>query len=73
MPVLNLKNSTFEEVWKAADERIKYFEDMYAVYEDWRLRGYVLKTGLNSEHILEFIYLEHPQFAKAMNGCTQNT
>ncbi|MEK6981703.1 MAG: tRNA-intron lyase [Candidatus Micrarchaeota archaeon] len=42
---LKLKNSTFEEVWKAADERIKYFEDMYAVYEDWRLRGYVLKTG----------------------------
>lgn len=42
---LKLKNSNFEEVWKAADERIKYFEDMYAVYEDWRLRGYVLKTG----------------------------
>ncbi|MCX6777996.1 MAG: tRNA-intron lyase [Candidatus Micrarchaeota archaeon] len=28
-----------------AEERRPDFESMYAVYEDWRLRGYVLKTG----------------------------
>ncbi len=42
---LHLKNATLDDVKKAARERIKYFDDMYAVYEDWRLRGYVVKTG----------------------------
>lgn len=42
---LRLKNASKEEVIEAADERIKYFDDMYAVYEDWRERGYVIKTG----------------------------
>ncbi len=42
---LVLKNAKLEDVWKEADGRIKYFEDMYSVYEDWRNKGYVLKTG----------------------------
>jgi len=42
---LHLKNATLNDVEKAARERIKYFDDMYSVYEDWRLRGYVVKTG----------------------------
>lgn len=42
---LVLKNTDLDEIWKEADERIKYFEDMYSVYEDWRKKGYVLKTG----------------------------
>ncbi len=42
---LTLKNAKLDDVWKEADGRIKYFEDMYAVYEDWRNKGYVLKTG----------------------------
>ncbi len=42
---LHLLNSTMKKVLKAAKKRIKYFEDMYSVYEDWRLRGYVVKTG----------------------------
>lgn len=42
---LRLKNGKFEDVWKAAEERIKYFEDMYSVYEDWRIRGYIIKSG----------------------------
>ncbi|MBI2079481.1 hypothetical protein HYT84_01850, partial [Candidatus Micrarchaeota archaeon] len=42
---LGLKNGKFEDVWAAAEERIKYFEDMYSVYEDWRQRGYIIKTG----------------------------
>ncbi|MBU0586439.1 tRNA-intron lyase, partial [Candidatus Micrarchaeota archaeon] len=42
---LSLKNSNLDEVMKEADDRIKYFDDMYAVYEDWRNRGYVVKTG----------------------------
>lgn len=42
---LRLRNSKFDDVWNAADERIKYFDDMYSVYEDWRSRGYVIKSG----------------------------
>ena len=43
--MLKLKNSNLRKVEKIAKKRIKYFEDMYAVYEDWRLRDYVIKTG----------------------------
>ncbi len=42
---LSLKNCKLEDVIAAADERIKYFEDMYEVYEDWRKRGYIVKSG----------------------------
>ncbi|MFH2105861.1 MAG: tRNA-intron lyase [Candidatus Micrarchaeota archaeon] len=42
---LRLKNSTLNKVMAAADERIKFFDDMYSVYEDWRIRNYVIKTG----------------------------
>lgn len=42
---LVLKNAKLEDIWEEADDRIKYFEDMYSVYEDWRNKGYVLKTG----------------------------
>ncbi|MFH1394007.1 MAG: tRNA-intron lyase [Candidatus Micrarchaeota archaeon] len=42
---LRLRNSTLAEVQKEARKRIKFFDDLYAVYEDWRLRGYVVKTG----------------------------
>lgn len=42
---LRLKNAKLDDVFSAAEERIKYFDDMYAVYEDWRQRGYVIKTG----------------------------
>lgn len=44
---LKLKNKdlTVDDILDRAEDRIKYFSDMYAVYEDWRLRGYVIKTG----------------------------
>ncbi|VVC02905.1 tRNA-splicing endonuclease [Candidatus Bilamarchaeum dharawalense] len=42
---LHLKNSNLEQVEKFAKKRIKFFTDMYLVYEDWRKRGYVIKTG----------------------------
>jgi tRNA-intron lyase len=42
---LRLKNAKLADVEKAADKRIKFFSDMYLVYEDWRKRGYVVKTG----------------------------
>lgn len=42
---LHLKNSTVSQVEKVASKRIKFFNDMYLVYEDWRKRGYVIKTG----------------------------
>ncbi|MEM4554283.1 MAG: tRNA-intron lyase [Candidatus Anstonellaceae archaeon] len=42
---MKLTNATVEEVIKAAKKRHKYFSEMYEVYEDWRLNGFVLKTG----------------------------
>jgi tRNA-intron lyase len=42
---LHLSNANLAAVEKAARKRIKFFDDMYLVYEDWRLRGYVVKTG----------------------------
>jgi tRNA-intron lyase len=30
---------------EVAEERRQDFESLYSVYEDWRMRGYVLKTG----------------------------
>jgi len=42
---LKLKNATEEKVIKAATRRRSDFPLMYDVYEDWRLRGFILKTG----------------------------
>lgn len=42
---LRLRNSNLKEVLKEAKSRIKYFKEMYSVYEDWRKKGYILKTG----------------------------
>lgn len=42
---LLLKGTSLEKIEKAAGKRIKFFSDMYLVYEDWRKRGYVVKTG----------------------------
>ncbi len=42
---LRLKNTSLKEVEAAAKKRIEFFNDLYLVYEDWRGRGYVLKTG----------------------------
>jgi tRNA-intron endonuclease len=42
---MRLKNSSLKEVEAAAKKRIEFFNDLYLVYEDWRTRGYVLKTG----------------------------
>ncbi len=42
---LRLSNATLAQVEKAAGRRMKFFSDMYSVYEDWRKRGYVVKTG----------------------------
>ncbi|MFH0738202.1 MAG: tRNA-intron lyase [Candidatus Micrarchaeota archaeon] len=42
---LRLKGTRIGDVEKAAKKRIKFFCDMYLVYEDWRKRGYVVKTG----------------------------
>ena len=42
---LGLRNATQKQVIQAAKKRRPDFPAMYQVYEDWRLRGYVLKTG----------------------------
>jgi len=42
---LHLRNALLAEIEKAAKKRIRFFPDMYLVYEDWRKRGYVVKTG----------------------------
>lgn len=42
---LSLMNSNEKEVKTAAKERRPDFPLMYQVYEDWRLHGFILKTG----------------------------
>jgi tRNA-intron endonuclease len=42
---LQLTNATEEQVVSAAKRQHKYFLNLYDVYEDWRLQGFVLKTG----------------------------
>ncbi len=42
---LRLLNSDMDRVWKKAMKRIRFFEDMYTVYEDWRKKGYIVKSG----------------------------
>ncbi len=42
---MRLTNLKLAQVEKLANKRIKFFSDMYLVYEDWRKRGYVVKTG----------------------------
>jgi len=42
---LRLMNENLQGVQKAARKRVDFFDDMYLVYEDWRTRGYVVKTG----------------------------
>lgn len=42
---MHLKNATEKEVVKAAKKKRKDFLRLYEVYEDWRLRGFILKTG----------------------------
>jgi tRNA-intron lyase len=42
---LSLKNAKEADVVREATERRKDFPLMYEVYEDWRLRGFTLKTG----------------------------
>lgn len=42
---LSLKNADKKDVLKLAMKRIPFFKDRYDVYKDWRLKGYVTKTG----------------------------
>ena len=42
---LHLLSAKLKEVEEEAKKRIDFFPDLYAVYEDWRKRGYVIKTG----------------------------
>jgi len=42
---LRLLNADLKKVVATAGKRIKFFDEMYDVYEDWRKRGYVIKTG----------------------------
>lgn len=42
---LHLRTVNLKDVLSIARKRIKFFDDLYAVYEDWRAQGYVMKTG----------------------------
>ena len=42
---LRLENSTLKKVGEAASSRMKYFDEICGVYEDWRENGFVVKTG----------------------------
>ncbi len=42
---LLIKNKSLDELLALARRRFRFFDDLYLVYEDWRKRGYVVKTG----------------------------
>ncbi|MBN1169736.1 tRNA-intron lyase [Candidatus Micrarchaeota archaeon] len=42
---LHLLNARLKDAEALAKKRIMFFPDLYSVYEDWRKRGYVIKTG----------------------------
>ena len=42
---LTVINSNKQNILKFAKKRIPFFMDRYDVYKDWRMRGYVVKTG----------------------------
>ena len=42
---MRLQNASEAQVIAAAKKKHKFFGEMYDVYEDWRLHGFVLKTG----------------------------
>lgn len=42
---MHIENSSEQLIIKAAKRQHKYFLSLYDVYEDWRLHGFVLKTG----------------------------
>ncbi len=43
--IVTLENSDMKEITRLAASRRKDFEKLYGVYEDWRSKGYVIKTG----------------------------
>jgi tRNA-intron endonuclease len=43
--VYNSKELNFDEVLKIGKKKIENLEYAYQVYEDWRSKGYILKTG----------------------------
>ncbi|MFA6489724.1 MAG: tRNA-intron lyase [Candidatus Micrarchaeia archaeon] len=42
---MRLQNADEKQIVAAAKKRHKFFNELYDVYEDWRLHGFVLKTG----------------------------
>lgn len=42
---IKIKNYSLEEIFQFARKKIKDFDRIYEVYEDWRLNGFILKTG----------------------------
>ena len=42
---MQLQNADERQVIRSAKKRHKFFSELYDVYEDWRLHGFVLKTG----------------------------
>ncbi|MCX8163458.1 MAG: tRNA-intron lyase [Candidatus Micrarchaeota archaeon] len=42
---LKIENYSLEQIFKIAKSHISDFEKFYQIYEDWRLNGFILKTG----------------------------
>ncbi|MGC9058048.1 MAG: tRNA-intron lyase [Candidatus Micrarchaeia archaeon] len=42
---IKIENATVEEIISYAKMNNSFFEPIYNVYEDWRLRGFIVKTG----------------------------
>lgn len=70
--ILSIPNSNLKKILSHCEKQIHFFEEMYDVYEDWREKGFVIKTGFKfGSHFR--VYFPVPPRQKALNGRTQST
>lgn len=43
--ILSIPNSDFRKILSHCESQIRFFSEMYEAYEDWRDKGFVVKTG----------------------------
>lgn len=43
--ILAVRDSDFRKILLHCEKQVRFFQEMYEVYEDWREKGFVVKTG----------------------------
>jgi len=63
---------SFEDVLKEVEQRIPFASRMLEVYEDWRDKGFILKTGFKFGTHFRIIFLEQSLLEQKKNGSILN-